>query len=73
MLRLIRHFGMMNTEIANFLEISRPTVSVHAKILRKAGLIESRQQGREVRHQIVPSEVRRLFFDLERFLDLPDG
>lgn len=71
-LRLIRHFGMMNTELASFMEISRPTVSVHAKILREAGLIRSEQQGREIRHEIVPSEVRRLFSDLERFLDLPD-
>ena len=71
-LRLIRHFGMMNTELANFMEISRPTVSVHAKILREAGLIRSEQHGREVRHEIVPSEVRRLFSDLERFLDLPE-
>ena len=71
-LRLIRHFGMMNTELADFMEISRPTVSVHAKILREAGLIRSEQHGREVRHEIVPSEVRRLFSDLERFLDLPE-
>lgn len=71
-LRLIRHFGMMNTELASFMEISRPTVSVHAKILREAGLIQSEQHGREVRHEIVPSEVRRLFSDLERFLDLPE-
>ena len=71
-LRLIRHFGMMNTEIANFLELARPTVSVHAKILREAGLIQSHQQGREIRHEIVPAEVRRLFADLEGFLDLPD-
>lgn len=71
-LRLIRHFGMMNTEIANFLELARPTVSVHAKLLREAGLIRSQQQGREVHHEVVPSEIRKLFADLERFLDLPD-
>ena len=38
-LRLIRNFSMDNTEMADFLEIARPTVSVHAKILREAGLI----------------------------------
>ncbi|MFN2169745.1 MAG: ArsR/SmtB family transcription factor [Anaerolineae bacterium] len=72
-LRLIRHFGMTNTEIANFMEIARPTASVHAKILREAGLIRSHQDGREVRHQIVPAGVRQLFADLERFLDLPEA
>jgi len=71
-LRIIRNFGMINTDIANFLGISRPTVSVHAKILREAGLIQSRQEGRLVRHELVASEVRRLFRDLENFLDLTE-
>jgi DNA-binding transcriptional ArsR family regulator len=70
-LRMIRHFGMVNTEIAAYLGISRPTVSVHAKILRQAGLIDSRQEGRLVRHEINSKEIRRLFRDLEAFLDLP--
>jgi DNA-binding transcriptional ArsR family regulator len=70
-LRMIRHFGMVNTEIAEYLGISRPTVSVHAKILRQAGLIDSRQEGRLVRHAINAREIRRLFRDLETFLDLP--
>jgi ArsR family transcriptional regulator len=71
-LRMIRHFGMINTEIADALGLARPTVSVHAKILREAGLIRSKQDGRQVLHEIAPSEVRRLFHDLEEFLDLPD-
>jgi DNA-binding transcriptional ArsR family regulator len=71
-LRLIRNFGMINTEIAAYLNLARPTVSVHARILREAGLIRSQQEGREVRHKIEPQEVRRLFHDLERFLDLRD-
>jgi ArsR family transcriptional regulator len=70
-LRMIRHFGMVNTQIADYLGISRPTVSVHAKILRQAGLINSHQDGRLVRHQIDSQEIRRLFRDLESFLDLP--
>jgi DNA-binding transcriptional ArsR family regulator len=69
-LRLIRHFGMINTEIADYLGLARPTVSVHAKILREAGLIRSHQEGRLVRHEIVPGEIRRFFRDLETFLDL---
>jgi DNA-binding transcriptional ArsR family regulator len=71
-LRLIRNFGMFNTEIANFLGLSQPTVSVHARILREAGLIRSQQEGRLVRHKVNTAEVRRLFKDLERFLDLPE-
>lgn len=71
-LRMIRHFGLINTEIAASLGLARPTVSAHAKILRQAGLIRSRREERVVRHEILPGEVRRLFRDLARFLDLPD-
>ena len=71
-LRLIRHFGMVNTEIADYLGLARPTVSIHAKILREAGLIRSHADGRLVRHALVPGAVRHLFHDLERFLDLPE-
>jgi DNA-binding transcriptional ArsR family regulator len=71
-LRLIRHFGLVNTEIANYLGIARPTVSIHAKILLKAGLIHSHPEGRVTRHEIDPDEIRRLFRDLEQVLDLPE-
>lgn len=71
-LRLIRNIGMTNTDMAAYLGLARPTVSIHARILREAGLIRSRQEGRLVKHEIVPEEIRRLFNDLSRFLDLPD-
>jgi DNA-binding transcriptional ArsR family regulator len=71
-LRLIRNFGMDNTSIAAYLGLSRPTVSVHAKILREAGLISSEKHGREIKHQIDIEEVHRLFSDLKDFLDLPE-
>ncbi len=71
-LRMIRQFDLMNTEMADLLGLSRPTVSVHARILREAGLIRSYEDGRAVRHQIVPEAVRKLFDDLERLLDLPE-
>jgi DNA-binding transcriptional ArsR family regulator len=71
-LRIIRNFGMTNTDIAEYMGLARPTVSIHAKALRDAGLIHSHPEGRLVRHEIVPTELRRLFRELERFLDLPD-
>jgi DNA-binding transcriptional ArsR family regulator len=71
-LRMIRYLSMNNTDIAEFLELARPTVSIHAKVLREAGLIETYSEGRQVRHTIKPGAVRRLFADLEKFLDLPD-
>ncbi len=70
-LRLIRAFSMTNTDMAAYLGLSRPTVSNHAKVLREAGLIRSWEDGRITRHEIEPEAVRRLFGDLEVFLDLP--
>lgn len=71
-LRIIRRYGAGNTEIAGFLGLARPTVSVHAKILREAGLIDTRQEGRQSSHKVDPGELRRLFRDLRAFLDLPE-
>ncbi len=72
-LRLIRSIGLTNTDMAEYLGLARPTVSIHARLLREAGLIESRPEGRITRHEIKPEAVRQLFSDLERFLDLPRG
>lgn len=70
-LRLIRYFGMTNTDMAQFLNLARPTVSIHAKVLREAGLIRTDAEGRTAHHEIQPGEIRRLFRDLELFLDPP--
>lgn len=72
-LRLIRNFPLMNTELAEFLEIARPTASIHARILRDAGLITSYRDGHAVRHEINREELRALFDDLYRLLDLDPG
>jgi DNA-binding transcriptional ArsR family regulator len=71
-LRIIRYFAMDNTEIASYLGLSRPTVSIHARILRDAGLIRSHEDGRSVRHEVITPEVYRLFSDLEHFLALTE-
>ncbi len=70
-MRIVRGSSRDNTELASFLNLSRPTVSVHAKQLRETGLIKTYEVGRSVRHEVVAAEVRTLFHDLERFLDLP--
>lgn len=71
-LRIIRNFGMDNTQMADYLGVARPTVSIHAKILREAGLIETRQVGRASMHTLNPAAIRRLFADLEQFLRITD-
>lgn len=72
LLRLIRHLDLDNTQIAAYLEIARPTVSIHARQLREAGLIETRQSGRQAKHSVRADALRAMFADLERFLDLPE-
>ncbi|MCB0077747.1 MAG: metalloregulator ArsR/SmtB family transcription factor [Anaerolineales bacterium] len=72
-LRLIRRFSMDNTEMADVLEIARPTVSVHAKVLREAGLIHTKQIGRQAQHEIDAAAIRKLVDDLLVLLDLPEG
>ncbi len=71
-LRLMRHLELDNTQIAAFLQIARPTVSIHARQLREAGLIETRREGRKARHSVQTEAVRALFDDLARMLDLPE-
>ena len=70
-LRIIRELSMTNTDMADLLQLARPTVSIHAKILREAGLIRSWDEGRITRHEIIPEAVNNLFRELEVFLDLP--
>lgn len=70
-LRMIRALSMTNTDMAAYLGLSRPTVSIHAKVLREAGLIRSWEEGRITRHEINSAEVRKLFESLSKFLDLP--
>jgi DNA-binding transcriptional ArsR family regulator len=70
-LRMIRALSMTNTDMAAYLGLSRPTVSIHARILREAGLIRSWEDGRIMRHEILPDAVRKLFHEMEEFLDLP--
>lgn len=72
-LRLIRTFSLDNTMMADYLEIARPTVSIHAKVLREAGLIRTHHEGRQAQHEVIPTAIWQLLHDLEVFLDLPEG
>lgn len=69
--RIIRNFELDNTQLATYLNVSRPTVSVHARTLRDAGLISTRWEGRKARHTLNPEAVQKLFKQLRSLLDLP--
>jgi DNA-binding transcriptional ArsR family regulator len=70
-LRIIREMETDSSQIARMLDLARPTVSIHAKQLREAGLIQSRKEGRRGIHSVCRAEVDRLFQDLRSFLGLP--
>ncbi len=70
-MRMIRNFELDNTQLATYLDVSRPTVSVHARTLRDAGLISTTQEGRQARHTLNPEAVQDLFDQLSVLLDLP--
>jgi DNA-binding transcriptional ArsR family regulator len=72
-LRMIRDFSFDNTTMANYLGLARPTVSVHCKILREAGLIETEIIGRQARHRLKSEAVRELFGEMEGFLGMKEG
>src|SRR5688572_24831990 len=45
------------TDLANYFELSQPTVSVHMKVLREAGLVKSVKVGNQQRYRVDPAEV----------------
>ena len=69
-LRMIRLFDADNTQIAGYLDVSRPAVSAHARILADNGFISTTHDGRHARHAFHPDAVRQLCDDLLRYLDV---
>lgn len=68
MLRILRTGEVDNSEVAAYLDLSHPTVSVHGRVLREAGLAEARREGRHMLHRLDPDGVRRLLREVESFL-----
>ncbi|MBI9051740.1 MAG: winged helix-turn-helix transcriptional regulator [Anaerolineaceae bacterium] len=69
-LRIIRHFDMDISEIAEYFGISRPTVSVHIKKLREAGLVNSIDDGRSTRHIVNMKRMQAMFAEIGDFLEV---
>ncbi len=69
-MRMMRHFSLDNTTMSNYMGISRPTVSEHARILREAGFIQTYQEGRQARHEVQKEAVAQFLRDLIQYLDL---
>src|SRR3569833_4321812 len=54
-------------EIAKGLPVSRPAVSQHLKVLKKAGLVRDRAAGTRRVYQLDPTGLEALRADLDRF------
>lgn len=46
------------TDLAGFFQLSQPTVSVHMKALREAGLVQAEKQGNQTKYRASPAKVR---------------
>ena len=59
--------GICVCEFENYFDVKQPTISHHLKILREAGLIQSRQEGSWVHHFVEPSMYAGLRDVMDRF------
>ncbi|MFF4294173.1 DUF5937 family protein [Streptomyces vinaceus] len=64
LLRTLARGPQTNGELAQAWELSRPEVSRHLAVLRRAGLLSTRRQGRYVRYTLNPTDVTALGSDL---------
>ncbi|WP_309084484.1 metalloregulator ArsR/SmtB family transcription factor [Chelativorans sp.] len=55
------------TELREGLGISQPAVSQHVAVLRGAGLIAEKKQGREMRYRLAPEGLAPVFDWLHRY------
>lgn len=61
--RQLMHDACTITDLANFFELSQPTVSVHMKALREADLVESEKNGNQTRYRVAGPRVWRYVTD----------
>jgi DNA-binding transcriptional ArsR family regulator len=66
-LRLVRDRELSAGEIANRFEISRPAISQHLAVLRKAGLVTERREGTRRLYRARPEGTEELRAFLEDF------
>lgn len=51
-LQLLRRKPMTAGELAEQFDVSKPTMSVHFKVLREAGLIQADKQGKSITYSL---------------------
>lgn len=66
-LDLLRHGSLSAGEIAQSFPVSRPAISKHLRLLRRANLVEERRQGRNRIYQLNPAPLRGVDSWLEQY------
>jgi DNA-binding transcriptional ArsR family regulator len=69
LLELVRDREMPAGELASKFEVSRPAVSRHLRVLRQAGLVHERREGRLRLYRADPAPLGELRDWLERYWD----
>ena len=59
-LRLAEEGGTCACDFAEIFQVSQPTVSQHLKVLREAGLVQTRRDGTQIYYSLDPKGVREL-------------
>lgn len=68
-LELVRDHELPAGELAEQFEVSRPAVSRHLRVLREAGLVHERRDGRLRLYRADPAPLAELREWLERYWD----
>ena len=58
--RLAAEPGICACDFTEFFDVSQPTISVHLKVLREAGLVTSKRVGTTICYSIAPGPLARL-------------
>jgi DNA-binding transcriptional ArsR family regulator len=68
-LELVRDRELPAGELAGQFDVSRPAVSRHLRVLREAGLVRERREGRQRFYRADPAPLAELREWLERYWD----
>jgi DNA-binding transcriptional ArsR family regulator len=68
-LELVRDREVPAGELADHFDVSRPAVSRHLRVLREAGLVRERREGRLRLYRVDPAPLEELRDWLERYWD----
>lgn len=67
-LNLLGSREMCVSEIASFTSVSRPTISHHLSILKKANLVTSRKDGKEIYYSVIFQNFTNTALDILKYV-----